>query len=271
MPRKGELMDGRVGSWPNEELIEHLTEERHAIVSNEWEPFSLEKLELSGRQLDGTIMKNNLHLGPRLLFLTVLRDPSDRLLSAYTFFALTTTAQEGKGAGGNTNAPSFSQWIDNCLRRAARYKMGSRNGFRANTARYNHITWRFSGGELTHLPPRKESEWKPSFDTAIRALSQQDLILPMDVMTHDELGKLALQQLLGWNRFDAKGRFQGGDKLSGHVVTQGEVKNSNAREHFSEEQYRKLWDANWLDNILYLWSRAVFLARLHCKDVIVES
>ncbi len=39
MPRKGKLMDGRVGSWSNEELAEHILVEGHAIVSNEWDPF----------------------------------------------------------------------------------------------------------------------------------------------------------------------------------------------------------------------------------------
>jgi heme oxygenase len=40
----------------------------------------------------------------------------------------------------------------------------------------------------------------------------------------------------------------------------------NAREYLSKDEYRFLWDANWLDNISVLWCRAVFLARLHCKD-----
>ncbi len=41
MPRKGELIDGRIGSWSNEELAKHISEEGHAIVSNEWDPFRL--------------------------------------------------------------------------------------------------------------------------------------------------------------------------------------------------------------------------------------
>ncbi|KAL7538598.1 hypothetical protein ACHAXR_008695 [Thalassiosira sp. AJA248-18] len=267
MPRKGELMDGRVGSWPNDELVQHLIANRHAILSNEWDPFSLEKLELSSRKLDGTTpMKKKNNLGPSLLFLTTLRDPSDRLLSAYTFFAITTTKQK------DNNGPSFRQWIDNNLSRIGRYRVGKKGtGYRANTARMNHIVWRYSGGKLTHLRTTEESEWESPFETAIRALSQQDLILPMDVMTKDGLGKTALQQLLGWDQFAAKGRFKGGEKKEGHVVTRGEIKNSNAREHFSKEEYRELWELNWLDNILYLWCRAVFLARLHCKDGLLES
>ena len=294
-------MDGRVGSWSNEELVEHLVDHQHAIVSNEWDSFSIDKLQLSSRQLNGhqpsllreeTMKKkqqlelriNNPRIrpqkqqqamGPQLLFLTTLRDPCDRLLSAYTFFALTTT---GKGEEGN--GPTFIQWIDNNLKRVAKYNYGGgssplssssrgpRPGFRANTARYNHIVWRFSGGKLTHVPKPTIEFWKEPFEIAIQALAQHDLILPMDVMTKDGLGKTALQNLLGWDRFEAKGRGLGGDKKTGHVVTQGQVKNSNARQYFSQDEYRALWMANWLDNILYLWCRAVFLTRLHCKDVL---
>mmetsp|Transcript_30655 Transcript_30655/g.58128 ORF Transcript_30655/g.58128 Transcript_30655/m.58128 type:complete len:294 (+) Transcript_30655:513-1394(+) len=265
MPRKGELKDGRVGSWPNDELVEYLTENRHAIVSNEWNAFSLEKLELSKRRLDGTAPNrgNDSDAEPRLLFLTTLRDTHDRLLSAYTFFALTTT-KKGRGDG-----PTFDQWIENTL---ARGLSGNTRFFRLNVARMNHVVWRFSGGALplrqSHDTPT-EDEWKSPFKTAIQALSQHDLILPMDVMTKEE-GKTALSQLLGWERFDTKGRALKGDKEGGHVVTAGEVKNSNAREYFGKVEYRALWAKNWLDNILCLWCRAVFLARLHCEDIIVE-
>lgn len=264
MPRKGELIDGRVGSWPNDELVEYLTEHRHAVVSNEWDPFSLEKLELSGRRLDGSRDRDGTwHAGPRLLFVTTLRDACDRLLSSYTFFALTVK----KGGDG----PTFDWWIEDMLRRARRYLMGSRSAFRANIGRMNHAVWRFSGGGLPpsrRLQEEDAGEWRPHFETAVRALAQHDLVLPMDVMTKSE-GKAALSRLLGWDRFDAKGRMTTGDKDSGHVVTMGEIKNSNAREYFGKEKYRALWEDNWLDNILYLWCRAVFLARLHCDEGIV--
>jgi len=268
MPRKGELMDGRVGSWPNEELVDYLLENRYAIVSNEWDPFNLEKLILSGRHLNGKAVKKNIHpIGPKLLFLTTLRDPSDRLLSAYTFFGLTVGMKNKKS---NDVAPSFSHWMTQRLRSTGNFVVGSKRLMRANIARYNHIVWRFSGGELTHHVHPLESEWETPFETAIQALSQHDLILPMDVMTKDGLGKTALLQLLGWNSAYVKGRGgQGGNKKEGQIVTTGGIKNSNAREYFSEDEYRKLWEDNWLDNILYLWCRAVFLARLQCKDVIL--
>lgn len=90
----------------------------------------------------------------------------------------------------------------------------------------------------------------------------------MDVMTK-EWGKSAMHELLGWEEIQVNGgRKNVGDEKSS-VVTVGQRQNSNARDYFPKDDYQDLWEENWLDNILYLWCRAVFLARLHCKDVIV--
>jgi len=240
---------------------------------------SLEKLKLSRRRLDGgepTKEDERTTGDPRALFVTTLRDPLDRLLSVYTFFALTTT--EKWREKNNSEAPTFHEWISNNQKRLGNYKVGTKVVFRCNTARYNHIVWRFSGGmESSPLPKkgrghqRKDaSTWEESFEIAIRALSQHDLILPMDIMSGEGLGKAALHDLLGWDDFKASGRAMVGDKEGGHVVTFGGIKNSNARAYFGEEEFRQLWEENWLDNILYLWCRAVFLVRLHCKDVLAE-
>jgi len=188
---------------------------------------------------------------------------------SFTFFEYTklnkTESEEGNGL-------SFHQWLRNHTKFAKEYTLGYNKFAFSNTARYNHIVWRFSGGKFAlNINKKKERERKPAFGTAIRALSQHDLILPMDLMTKDKTGKVALQQLLGWDKFQAKGRFKGGDTKDGHIVLLGGVKNSNAREYFSEDEYRALWDRNWLDHILCLWCRAVFLARLHCKDAIVDQ
>ena len=270
MPKRDDRVDGRVGTWTNEYLVEYLRDERYNIVASEWDSFSIDKLQLSRRELDGGIPKENLEpIGPSLLFLTTLRDPCDRLLSAYTFFAVTTT--EGKREAKNKSPPTFHKWIASNMDRAASYVVGdldSRKGLRSNTARSNHIVWRFSGGALTNKVPLKQSDWKASFETAIRVLSQHDLVLPMDLMTQDDLGKRALQELLGWSKFEVGGRIRRKnteDAKNGHVVTMGGIKNSNARNHFSKEEFQQLWEENWLDNILYLWCRAVFLARLHCN------
>mmetsp|Transcript_45770 Transcript_45770/g.96059 ORF Transcript_45770/g.96059 Transcript_45770/m.96059 type:complete len:94 (-) Transcript_45770:196-477(-) len=92
----------------------------------------------------------------------------------------------------------------------------------------------------------------------------------MDIMTKDE-GKSALSALLGWNKFDVKRRGVKGDKEGGHVVTVGEIRNSKARDFFGKREYETLWEENWLDGILVAWCKAVFLARLRCGDVLVET
>lgn len=149
------------------------------------------------------------------------------------------------------------------------------------------MVWRFSGGTLsshdddnessfltsTNIFPSTvtdESLWKRPFETAVRALSQHDLILPMDVMTQSS-GKKSLQSILGWNQFSASGRGIVGEKETGHVVTTGEVRNSNAKTFLVErgvgQEFRALWERNWLDYILWYWARAVFFTRLYCPVV----
>jgi hypothetical protein len=299
MPGKGELMDGRVGTWTIDELRRHLTvDSRHAIVSSEWEPFNSSWLSLSGRDLDdddgggggrgrgGTIPPgandDNDHRDsgiacPRLLFVTNMRDPCDRLLSSYTFFAITTkveintkaTRGGGKSATNRRVPPTFHDWLDMNTYQAAQYERGTnkRVGLRAWTMSHNHVTWRFSGGLLSSptIPRGNVDEWMVPYEVAIRALCQFDLILPMDVMTMDGLGKVALERTLGWTKYEA--RSGKGFSKSGHVVSAGGIQNSNARSYLSAKDYRQLWEDNWLDNIIYLWCRAVFLARLHCDFI----
>ncbi|KAL7457696.1 hypothetical protein ACHAWC_010397 [Mediolabrus comicus] len=282
--------DGRVGSWTNDELISYANREAHYIVANEWDPFNIDKLALSGRSLDGQKVPSSessiagrqqqTRSPPRLLFVTTLRDPADRLLSTYLFFR------------HKENPPEFGQWLKSNQNRIRNFQIGMKGAFRSNVARYNAIVWRYSGGKLRHrlpeeavvvvaseeqkkhginqnnrfpVPMMDENYWKDPFETAIRALMQLDVILPMDVMTKEE-GQETMRRILGWDEVAIKDGRGKGDKDNGHIVTTGKIRNSNAREYLSEEDYRFMWEANWLDNILVLWCRAVFLARLHCKD-----
>lgn len=278
--------DGRVGSWTNDALISYATREAHFIVANEWDPFNIDKLALSGRSLDGQKVplpkkrKEDVSLPPRLLFVTTLRDPADRLLSTYLFFR------------HKENPPEFGQWLKLNQNRIRNFQIGMKGAFRSNVARYNAIVWRYSGGNLRvrlpeeavvgarseeqkhginnqnnrfPVPIMDENYWKDPFETAIRALMQLDVILPMDVMTKEE-GQETMRRILGWDEVAIKDGRGRGDKDNGHIVTTGKIRNSNAREYLSEEDYKFMWEANWLDNILVLWCRAVFLARLHCID-----
>lgn len=224
---------------------------------------------MSGRQLDGTPFKQNRPPGPRLLFVTTLRDPSDRLLSAYTFFGI--TVKTAKRDDDNFDAPSFNKWRTNWLNRVRNHEQKFHGGCQCHTARSNHIVWRFSGGSLDQPYPGEENnEWRSSFITAIQALSQFDLILPMDVMTDELVGQTVMHEFLGWEDIIVKSS-RNVDETKTSLVTIGKRQNSNAREYFPKDEYRDLWEENWLDHILYLWCRAVFLARLHCSDVLEMS
>lgn len=254
-PREGNSSDVWAGSWSNDELVGYLAENGHAVVSNERGPFGPGRLELSERRLDGSATTNlresERHARPGLLFLTTLHDAPDRLLSAYW------SHQEEEA----TERPTFDQWMKNATHSSAGgHGVGTEDALRSDATRMNHIAWRFSGGALPpRASPERSEEWKPSFEAAVRALSQFDLVLPADLMDRDE-GRRALSRMLGWDRFDVDGRKT--------TATAGPapLRNSSARVYFEEEEYRALWEDNWLDNILCLWSRAVFLARLHCED-----
>lgn len=274
---KGKLKDGHVGRWTNKELKLYLNESQHAFVSSEFDVFKPSRLAFSERSLDvsGTTLStqpltmtsnNNDHMSPRLLFLTTLRDPCDRLLSAYTFFEI--TRKNSYNLKAKENPIPFHEWLSYNTERATKYKRGTgaRYGLDGWTKTNNHITWRFSSGILPSSNITRDTiddddtQWMIPFELAIRSLVQFDLILPMEIMTKDQLGKVALEQYLGWTNFT----IGGGNDKDGHIVTKGQIQNSNARSYFSKAEYRQLWEKNWLDNILYLWCRAVFLARLHC-------
>ncbi|KAL3768634.1 hypothetical protein ACHAW5_004329 [Stephanodiscus triporus] len=239
MPGKGDLMDGHVGKWTNDELLRHFAVRRHAIVSSEWDPFRSDRLALSGRGLDGSMSASSMPndgrdariVGPRLLFLTTLRDPCDRLLSAYTFFMITR-----KHNAKNYDPPPFLEWMAGNTKRAAKYERGTgkRYGLIGWTTNHNHVTWRFSGGMLPPNIPREDvQEWVIPYEVAIRALCQFDLILPMDVMTKDGLGKAALKRLLGWTNFEARVSYRPGDD-----DIDGDAKNGHVHDDNDERMMR---------------------------------
>jgi hypothetical protein len=281
----GDWKDGRVGSWTNDKLIEFIDDNEYKIVANEWDPFDVNKLQLSGRDLYLYTSTKATHYkdvpSPALLFVTTLRDPADRLLSSYTFFSDYSETQL-------RDPTNFGTWMKKNIGIVHNFKIGKKPARIANIARNNYMVWRFSGGNLFPSDDKNESTfftstsnifpstvtdksyWKQPFETAVRTLSQHDLIVPMDVMTQSS-GKQSLQTILGWTQFYASGRGVVGEKETGHVVTKGEVRNSNAKSFLVERgmggEFRVLWERNWLDYILWYWARAVFFTRLYCPVV----
>eukprot|EP00978_Attheya_sp_CCMP212_P030725 scaffold114072_cov51-Attheya_sp.AAC.1 len=266
MPSDEKSPDARVGQWPNDRLINYYHTSHKHLVSNEWEPFPLDKLKLqatSPHDLSLSSSSKTMDHELWLLFVTSLREPLDRLASAHKFW--------GVLHNNETPHPTFSKWILKKLKNAKRDfadatnglgKPGSKgNDFLAMVGRSNFATWKFSGGAMPLLPkepnqpfPLQEMSWNQPFETAIRTLSRFDLVIPMELLKQHPQ---PLNDLLGWEH----------DEQAQHIVSAGQVINSNARTALPDDtEYNTLWDANRLDMILYHWTKAVYLTRIHCSS-----
>ncbi|KAL3935817.1 MAG: hypothetical protein SGBAC_008741 [Bacillariaceae sp.] len=252
MPSKPNEPDARVGAWPTAELKQYFQTQTHRLVSNEWEPFNLEYMEAFEDDPD-----------LQLVFVTSLRHPINRLMSAHKFWGILHNPAKVK--------PTIEQWITRYAQRANHWKVMNPD-FTANVGRFEFATWKFSGGTLPMpesnlhaerylkaqtpdpilLQPKED--WKEPFETAIRTLSRFDLVIIMEELSkHPQ----PVTKILGWNDFS-----------QAHVVPSGKVMNNKASSELAFQEYDLLWQANALDMILYYWSLAVYLTRLHCADLL---
>lgn len=231
--------DGRVGRWSNEKLAAYLANSTHRIVSNEWEPFPPARMKYPRE---------------KLLLVTTIRDPLDRLLSAYRFFAK------------NVTTTPLSKWL--VSQHAKSRRKSPIDGVAAvHIGRYNFITWKFSNGTMPlgpkskarNLPPpglnaKYASQWLAPFRMAVQTLAKFDLVLlTQEMSTHPE----PIRSVLGWTNLNHT-----------HVVPSKTVMNSNAASELTKLEYSILWNANRFDMILYHWMQAVYMARLQCADAI---
>ena len=253
MPSEPGMPDARVGQWPNAKLGTYFAAKGEVLVSNEWEPFPLERLDLqrSGGGGGGA--------GPplELVFITTVREPLNRLLSAYKFWGVLHDPRPAE-----QKAPAW-RWLRNMEARAKADSKspkgmgkgpGTGRDFIARVGQPNFATWKFSGGTLpvfgSPFAGTPEGSWAGPFSTAVSTLCRFDLAVPMELLSaHPE----PLGDLLDWKDFSQT-----------HVVPSGKVVDSDAHSMLSEEEYAQLWDANRLDLILYAWVRAVYLARINC-------
>ena len=267
MPSEPGNPDARVGQWSNEKLGNYFYQKGHTLVSNEWEPFPLERFAMNGIRMPGgsvTTVKDSTTHFPNLIFVTTLREPLNRLVSAYRFW--------GVLHNQNPTKPPLTRWLRNMEGRArndARSPRGIGKGvgtgrdFIAQVGRPNFATWKFSGGRL-EVPKEKEKpfpwtesaeteqRWVPAFKTAVRTLAHFDLAIPMEELSnHTE----PLGSLLGWSHFE-----------STQFVPSGRIVNNDALAELPTQAYQQLWDDNKLDMVLYNWVRATYLARIHCLE-----
>jgi hypothetical protein len=257
MPSKPDAPDARVGAWPTQELEDYFLQKNHRLVSNEWEPFNLEYQKYFSPETNDKV---------QLVFVTSIRNPINRLMSAHKFWGILHNGAKVK--------PTLEQWLTRYARRAKRWKVMD-GDFTANVGRFNFGTWKFSGGSLpvsdmnlqaenlltTSMSLEEfqdksltEDQWRQPFETAVRALAQFDLVIPMEELSkHPQ----PVTEILGWNDFS-----------QAHVVPSGKVVNNKASSELPPQEYDLLWQSNALDMILYYWSLAVYLTRLHCGDLL---
>ena len=274
MPSAPDNPDARVGSWTKAQLVEYFKTKEHRIVSNEWEPFNTNFLSLQPTsEIEVRNLSSSKQRDITLLFITSIRHPINRLLSAYKFWGILHNGQKVH--------PTLAQFIERNGRRANRWKIMSPD-FAGNVARFNFATWKFSGGTLPvtqvqmdaekilseeslrdggaskfySLDEKSDYSWKESFEQAIRVLAKFDLVIPMELLsTHPS----PVIDILGWKDFDKS-----------HIVPSGKVLNNDASSQLSNEQNEALWNGNTLDMIIYYWTRAVYLTRLHCSSILIS-
>jgi len=262
MPSTETDPDARVGLWTNERLAAYVQDGTKRIVSNEWNPFDPIRFDLNNRQPSNNSSPDIRNA--QLVFVTTIRSPLNRLLSAYKFWGIT---------HGPKKTPTLTQWLH-------RRHTQSRNAgipdncVACHVGRYNFATWKFSNGtmpfpepssSLFHdgnkesvIPPNTinyegagdEYGWKKPFEDAIRALSKFDLVIPLEVVWKDSR---PLEDVLGWTTLKEV-----------HVVPSGKIVDTDALDKLSQDQYDVLWDANRLDFVVHAWSKAVYMARMNC-------
>jgi len=252
MPSKKDDPDARVGLWSNDELAKYVQDGTKRIVSNEWNPFDPIRFDFQS--------ENSKNPNIKVMFVTTIREPINRLLSAYKFWGVLHNQMNPH--------PTITQWLNRQHNRARHASVPDWE-ITNHVSRYNFAAWKFSNGKMplpkpevideSVVPPsvinyESESSWREPFSDAIRNLSRFDLVIPLELLWKPE-HSILLKDVLGWDKLDEV-----------HVVPTGKVEKTDAKAKVSPEQYEVLWNANRLDMILHAWSKALFLSKIHCGN-----
>eukprot|EP00980_Cylindrotheca_fusiformis_P014655 scaffold3987_cov134-Cylindrotheca_fusiformis.AAC.5 len=247
--------DGRIGRWELERVQDYLLSKTHRIVSNEWDEFDTRLLSFFSPTVNEMV---------HLLFATTIRHPINRLLSSYKFFEVMRQ---------KSDAHSFEKWLSACAGKSKNHSL--LGGPTVNICRFNFAIWKFSGGKLPlskmnlqaaslltqnisvstfEKNSLTDEKWEQPFKDSVRTLARFDLVIPMEELSrHPE----PLTEVFGWTNFSMI-----------HVVTTGKIVNNKASSELPSTEYDLLWQSNSLDMILYYWTWAVYLTRLHCRSII---
>ncbi|KAJ8601372.1 hypothetical protein CTAYLR_005027 [Chrysophaeum taylorii] len=220
--------DGRVGRWKSAQLREYVRRTKHAIVANEWDAFpGLDDLR------DDAVLA------------TVVRDPVDRLVSAYKFW--------GRLHNPNKKNPRSAQdWLG-MKDRAARQRPHRRfpDDFLSQVGRNNFAVWKFaSGGGNDKFEDCGDNATcdREALLVAIDRLEAFHVAAPM-LWQH---AAAPLYRRLGWT-----------DTAPVHRVPTGTIQNSDAKLELGQD-YERFREANVFDYVLWTWLRRAFLERVRC-------
>uniref|UniRef100_A0A7S3NPL5 Sulfotransferase domain-containing protein n=1 Tax=Aureoumbra lagunensis TaxID=44058 RepID=A0A7S3NPL5_9STRA len=240
--------DGRVGRWQEEKIAEYLRRTGHLVLANEWDAFPADALIHKLPNLP-TPPDNSPPIEPVLA--TVVRDPLDRLVSAYKFWGITHGGPKAKD-----NPPDIVNWLDN-RDRIARQRPHHLfpDDFLSQVARNNFASWKFaakSGGSVPHncLLEANPNECEARvLDRALDVLERFHILVPMTWQST----AAPLYRRLGWSKLDEI-----------HVVPSGAKQNSAAQSDLQPTHYHSLRLRNIPDLLLFDFVQRAFLERLHC-------
>ena len=234
--------DGRVGRWRAEKIVEYLKRTGHLVLSNEWDSFPADTLGLTWKNSSTSPLKAT--LPDSLVLAAVVRDPLDRLLSAFQFWGVLHNPSKIK--------PDVAKWLDlkdKSARRRPHRKFP--DDFLSQVARSNFAVWKFSSS----TDPLR-------FDDCRDQQCEQDALN----VALDTLERFHIPVPTTWQSFAGPLYARiGFTKLHEiHVVPSGTAHNSKARDNLPSDLYKTLRHQNIPDLILFAFVKRAFLERLHC-------
>ena len=182
-----------------------------------------------------------------------MRDPLDRLLSAYKFWGVLHNPAPSK--------PTFETWLKRKRGEAAAHPLRTQPAnFASQVGRPNFAMWKFSGADPALDPcgggggAAADACARAAFARALDTLERFHAVLPMEWYSYTPE---VLRTLLGWTQLDEV-----------HVVPSGKVQATATQAEVDEQTYARLWEENRFDYLLYAWARRVFLERLNCGGLL---
>ena len=220
--------DGRVGRWQKTQIEAYLQRTGHLVLANEWDSFPANEVA------------ENL-----TVLAAVVRDPLDRLVSAYKFWGVTHNPSKTK--------PEVTKWLD-MKDRQARLRPHRKfpDDFLSQVARNNFAVWKFA----SHTDPTRFDDCQDDSECHRDALSAaldnlEKFHVPVPMTWQSSAGPL--YDRLGWSKLTEI-----------HIVPSGTTHNSAAKSDLDTVVFSRLREANLLDLLLFAWVRRAFLERLHC-------